>query len=260
MRATKTEYEFQYLDGQVDASPLWESHCHINFEMIAVVEGDISVVIEGRRFRCMANQIVILPPLTYHSVRANQRSSYRRLTALFDESAIPEAIRADVVRELKSDPVISHSVLPQTVEKLVGAVGEKGRERYMALAESLMVQIFYACVDRKDEQTSSKEPDEAISGVIGYIDDHICEKISLDEIAASLFVSKSTLCHSFKEKMKISVKQYIVQKKIALAAKMMRDGASAAEAAHRVGYENYSNFYRMYRKNFDVTPSGTKRE
>ena len=42
---------------------------------------------------------------------------------------------------------------------------------------------------------------------------------------------------------------------MALAANLIRDGVSAGEAAKAVGYDNYSNFYRMYKKAFGASPT-----
>lgn len=56
--------------------------------------------------------------------------------------------------------------------------------------------------------------------------------------------------------MNISVKQYILQKKLTYAARLMQDGMTAAGAAKAVGYENYADFYRMYRKFFGFSLPG----
>jgi AraC-like DNA-binding protein len=48
--------------------------------------------------------------------------------------------------------------------------------------------------------------------------------------------------------MGISPKQYVLQKRMALAAKLIREGVPPTKVALRVGYENYSNFYRIYQK------------
>ena len=44
---------------------------------------------------------------------------------------------------------------------------------------------------------------------------------------------------------------HILQKKLALASKLIDEGVPRTVAAMQVGYENYSNFYRLYRKNFE---------
>jgi AraC-like DNA-binding protein len=228
--------------------------------MIYVVEGDISVVLEGRRFRCRANQAVILPPLTYHSVRANQNGTYRRVTALFGEGAIPYQIRNDVIAALDENPVVDGLEFGEVAELLA----RYDHEKYLPLAQSTLIRMFYAASERADREKQDKiehrEIDSKLSEIISYIDARICDKITLDDVADGLFISKSTLCHLFAKKMKISVKQYIVQKKIALAAMKISEGMSATDAAAYVGYDNYSNFYRMYKKHFDITPSATRGE
>ena len=75
------------------------------------------------------------------------------------------------------------------------------------------------------------------------------EKILLDDLARHTARSKSSFCHLFEEKMKISPKQYILQKKLALAGKLIDEGVPRTAAAMQVGYENYSNFYRLCKKN-----------
>ena len=60
--------------------------------------------------------------------------------------------------------------------------------------------------------------------------------------------------------MKISVKQYIINKKLAYAASLMRDGVNATDAAAAVGYDNYSNFYKMYKNVFGTSPRDDSRK
>ena len=62
------EFELAYTESRSDQSVLWENHCHAKFEMIAVLEGDVNVLLEGRRYRLKENQTIILPPLCYHSI------------------------------------------------------------------------------------------------------------------------------------------------------------------------------------------------
>ena len=85
-------FVFEYMESQLDGSVLWEKHCHAQYEMIAVLEGDISIMLEGIGYRLKENQAVIIPPLLYHSITSNKKGTYRRVTALFDISAIPTVL------------------------------------------------------------------------------------------------------------------------------------------------------------------------
>ena len=117
-----------------------------------------------------------------------------------------------------------------------------------------MVQNFYEYIEARQKSTET-EADAFLQRSIAYIEGHLSEKILLDDLAKLTSRSKSSFCHLFEEKMKISPKQYILQKKLALANKLIRDGVPATVAAMRVGYENYSNFYRVYKRQFQKSPS-----
>ena len=244
------KYRYEYVESNVDTPVLWESHCHAQFEMLAVLEGDVSIMLEGRSYRLTKHQTVILPPLLYHTITANKRGSYRRITALFDVASIPEVLQE---RFLKKDARLTIFYFDRT-DELKRICQEEDSLFYEPLAESLMVQILYS--DAQAEQTDTgMETDAFLQSMISYIEEHLCEKIRLEDLAKHTSRSKSSVCHLFEEKMNISPKQYVLQKKLALAAKLIRDGTPPTLAAIQVGYENYSNFYRMYRKHIGAIPT-----
>ncbi len=240
----------EYTESRTDTPILWENHCHTEFELIAVLEGDVSILLEGRHYRLTENQTVIIPPLFYHTVTANKNGMYRRITALFDLSEIPAVLHPHFS---KKDADLTPFFSLQSGElKRICQAGDP--LFYEPLAKSLMIQLLYEDA-RAERSDTAVETDEFLRSVISYIDSHLCEKILLDDLAAHTSCSKSTVCHLFTEKMRISPKQYILQKKLALAHKLITDGIPPTLAAMQVGYENYSSFYRMYQKLLQSAPS-----
>ena len=241
-------FHFEYTESDIATSVLWERHCHARFEMIGVLEGDISIMLEGKNYRLTKHQTAIIPPLCYHTITANKNGRYHRLTALFDASAIPEALRTHFLdRSEISIFFATH------IEDIKNICCEADVGFYAPLAESLMVQCFYEKIAAA-QNSMVTETDEFLQQAIAYIDAHLHEKILLEDIARCTSRSKSSFSHLFEEKMNISPKQYILHKKLALANKMIRDGTPPTDAAMRLGYENYSNFYRMYYKQYGVSP------
>ncbi len=243
-------FRLEYIQSVTDTAVLWESHCHTQFEMISVLEGDISIMLEGRSYRLTENQTVIIPPLFYHTITANKNGLYRRVTALFDLSAIPGVLQSKFEKR-GADIVIS---APPQIKELKRICQEKETSFYAPLAYSLMVQILYNDVLHEQPKNEPAE-DGFLKEIISYIDTHLSEKIKLDDLAKHASRSKSSVCHLFEEKMKISPKQYIIQKKLAFAAKIIRDGTLPTHAAMQIGYDNYSDFYRMYQKCFGTSPT-----
>ena len=243
-------YEFEYIESNIDTTLLWESHCHARFEMIAVLEGDISIMLEGKSYRLTEGQSVIIPPLAYHTITANKRGFYRRVTALFDLEVIPAVLQSRFLQNGKDIAIFSS---PQ-IEELKIICKKEDPSLYAPLAQSLMIKLFYDNL-RARESNNVTEADEFLQKTVMYIDQHLDEKILLEDLARHTSRSKSSFCHLFEEKMNISPKQYILQKKLALANKLIVDGTPPTVAAIRVGYDNYSNFYRMYHKHFGSSPS-----
>ena len=245
--------QLEYNESQVDSSLLWESHCHARFEMIGVLEGDVSIVIEGKPYRLTENQATVIPPLCYHTITANRQGRYRRITALLDESAIPPVLKSHLTGTEITTFFSTH------LKEMRWICQRAESEFYLPLAESLMVQTLYEQIQSSHSEGES-EAEEFLQQTVAYIDAHLGEKILLDDLARLTSRSKSSFCHLFEEKMKISPKQYILQKKLALANKWIGEGIPPTVAAIRLGYENYSNFYRLYRRHSGKSPSKDGRE
>ncbi|MBQ8339213.1 MAG: helix-turn-helix transcriptional regulator [Clostridia bacterium] len=244
-------FRLTYSESDVEDPVLWERHCHGEFEMIAVLEGDVSVMAEGRSYRLVEHQTVFLPPLLYHTVTANKKGRYRRVTALFDVGAVPGVLRPHFDAK-GSALTIFEAREPEALRRCCAA---ENAAYYAPLAEGLMMGLFYGDIEAKSATTGG-ETDDFLQKLLPYIDAHLSAQISLDDLATLTARSKSSLCHLFEERMGTSPKQYILQKKLALATKLIRNGIPPTEAALRVGYDNYSSFYRLYKKYSGAAPSG----
>ena len=246
-------FSIAYVESVIDAPVVWEKHCHTQYEMISVLEGDISIMLEGRSYRLTKGQTVFVPPLYYHAVTANKQGTYRRVTALFALAAIPAVLHPHFREKDAALTVFSG----RQNGELASVCRERDRALYAPLGESLMIGLLYGDVQAAPDDTVA-ETDVFLQKIITYIDAHLCEKILLDDLALHTARSRSSVSHLFEEKMGITPKQYILQKKLALAHKLIDDGTPPTLAAMQVGYDNYSNFYRMYRKVFDTSPSEGK--
>ena len=248
------QFCIRYVESEIESAVLWESHCHAQYEMIAVLEGEICVSAQGRSYRLTKHKAVIVPPLLYHTITANKKGSYRRVTALFDLAAVPDALHGHFAEKSAALTVLD---APEGVElECLCKNGEK--ELYLPLAQALLTQLFYRDFSEKGVIMGG-EIDEFLQKILAFIDAHLCESVSLNDLATLCARSKSSACHLFEQKMGISPGQYILQKKLALASKLIRDGVPPTEAAARVGYDNYGNFYRVYKKHLGTTPSQHKR-
>ena len=91
--------------------------------------------------------------------------------------------------------------------------------------------------------------------VIAYIQEHLTEEINVDILAKQCYISKYYLMRQFKEATGYSIHQYINEKRIQAARRMILSGIPASEACYQCGFHDYSTFARRFKMIVGVAPS-----
>lgn len=86
------------------------------------------------------------------------------------------------------------------------------------------------------------------AAVLSYIEENISRAISLDDIAAALFISKYHMSHVFKSENGISVGEAVLRRKVAHAEALLAAGVPAHRASEMVGFNHYSAFFRIFKR------------
>lgn len=97
----------------------------------------------------------------------------------------------------------------------------------------------------------------SIHQVIHYIDTHLCEKsITLPHLASLCHMNPAYFSTFFKKYYGISVKKYILKKRIHLAVHYLKStDKTVLEIANLCGFNNTSNFNKAFKQITDRTPS-----
>lgn len=89
-----------------------------------------------------------------------------------------------------------------------------------------------------------------------YIQEHFCEEISLESIAAACGMSKYYLCHVFKENMGVSVFNYLIWLRMEEARRLLATTTlKVSQVGSRVGYADPNYFITAFKKQEGVTPT-----
>jgi AraC-like DNA-binding protein len=93
-----------------------------------------------------------------------------------------------------------------------------------------------------------------VAGMLGYIERSfaVC---SLEEVAARFHVSPNYASALLKQHVGKTYRQLVQERRLVRAVELLRAGATAEAAAHAVGYENMSFFYRKFRAAYGCTPA-----
>lgn len=90
---------------------------------------------------------------------------------------------------------------------------------------------------------------------IEYINSHIFMNIDIDDICASIHMSKYYFCRQFKKTTGLTVMNYILKTRIILAQNMLaKETASVAEVSEHCGFSSISYFCRVFKNETGKTP------
>ena len=88
-----------------------------------------------------------------------------------------------------------------------------------------------------------------------YIDRHISEKITLEELAERMSYSSSYISRIFKRYTGETLVQYITQKRVLHAKQLMARGLPLGQVADMAGFPTYSHFYKCFSRLEGVSPA-----
>ena len=102
--------------------------------------------------------------------------------------------------------------------------------------------------------TLGAEKPELLDEVVNYIEANLAEKITLSDAAKRFWVSESTISQTFRQKMDVSFHHFITQRRLIAAKSMILEGMSMDEVSARVGFADYSTFYRAFKQEYGISP------
>lgn len=242
----------------------FERHCHDSYEIICTVEGTGRYIAEGANFSMKANTLLLLPPGVFHYVDPHPERPYERYVFHFHKSSLPEEIlpllsgyegegaeQGHFYSGARLNAAVSASL--SRLNEVAQFSSERGELLVRLILSELLLFLSSASADRI---VDTGEP--LGLQVVRYLNAHLTEQISLDALARRFYVSKFYLCRAFREQNGVSVLQYMTEKRVLLAKKMLGQGESAVAVAARTGFGDYSSFYRAYRKLNGCAPKHSK--
>lgn len=252
-------------------SEKFERHCHSSYELIYVIRGEGKYVVESAEYPLFPNTVLLLRPYEYHYVCPRSDCAYERYVIHFSEEMFIDAtksipfINPQGVREpgiyfphMEASEKIRAQF--ELLDLFIGGDGEGSTDsptRIETLLRTTINQILLLLSFLQPDAPYPAE-NELVGSLMKYLNEHLTESISLEEMARSFFISKYHLCHTFRERTGTSVISYLTTKRIALAQQHLEDGIPAIRVAELVGFRDYSVFYRAYRKIVGQSPSHAK--
>lgn len=245
-----------------------EFHAHDFLELYYFLDGSVTYYIEDQVYDLCPGDLLIIPAGKMHRpVIANEHAAYERMVLWITPQYLQsiDSPAGDLQKNLQKVGEHGYCVpfrgdetvfVTALLKKLLYMQKNNTDPKFCAgVVELYLWTIFrsYGVID-----TTHRNETQVIPQVIRYITEHFSEPLTLEDIAAEFFVSKSYLNRHFKAYTNSTVYAYIMALRLTHARRMLREGIPAVEAGRECGFSDYSTFYKAFKTQTGLSPQQFK--
>ncbi len=220
-----------------ERSSIWnfKEHAHDCIELIYFLYGSARVITGGTSVQASFYDMIVYPKGMPHT-ESLQYDQHQEIICLWLD--IPGLELQDILRVQDKDARLKWLMEAIHAECKSNAPCQALVDHYV---KSVVLLIGRCCFDK---QTQS----DMISRVVLYMQDHLTESISVQQLADMVFVSKSYLSRAFKLKTGLSLMEYLNSLRMEAAKTMLAaSNMNTEEIAYQTGYHSTKFFYRAFR-------------
>ena len=249
-------------------------HCHDGYEVLMMKRGNVGMQIEDRMITLQPGDIVLIPPYVFHFACQQSSDTYCRVVLNMKETVIQSLIASDESYRHITDVFyqtpdyhihVNGSTLRQLIDlacALEAASGSKADAYGANILSKSLLSIILVILNRQAAssvapilpQTQAPSMPKVVTDVIHYVDQNLAGDLSVSGIAESVHLNSVYLTRLFRQYSGLSLQQYIIEKRLAEAKRMLRNGQSPTDVCYACGFNNYSNFSRTFTNHVKISP------
>ena len=271
IRHTTLRVLYKYYPSAVpDYSPFIEPHWHEEFEINYIRSGTARFEYDNCFYTASEGDIFIFCPNRIHAINPLEKSSAYYDTLLFkgdifgnkNERGVQEYIDCLVegTSEIKM-PINIHQPEYEKLEEIIEQIFMSAKAALGIedmLLKGKLLELFYLlhkndCI-RKNESIMTNYV-ELVEPALCYMNEHFADKVTVDELAELVSLSKSYFMSCFKKATGLGAINYLEQIRIKnVCNQLITTDLSVVEIASKCGFNNLSNFNRIFKKKMVYSP------
>jgi len=262
----KQERDFSYFHSISPGNFTIPIHNHNVNEIFLCISDNINYYVDGKTYELNKYDIIITNNKEFHRPVLRIKDTYERKIIQFRKEYlsffdIPENNPIDIYEArmsgnnnvIKSSDTLENNLIYYFMEIDKYCDKPSGDIMTRTLLLQLIIKLNTIIFESKKDKNTIKS-DPKILATLEYINDHLDTVINLDLLSNKFFINKYYLCHLFKKHMGITIIDYINLKRIERAKHLLLEGVPVTDACYLVGFNDYSNFYKKFKKIVGLSP------
>lgn len=244
-------------------------HHHDWYEILYISKGKVIYLVDNNKYTLEAGEMVLIAPSMLHKLHEIVEEPCERIIITFTEQYAKENSTEhtdllkifQTIEKSKNHKVSFYNAYKRRLERLLDTMQEimfldnYGDDIiYNCSFSSLMVLINRECINQNNQLRSTSFDNKLLLEAGTYIDEHLEQKITVEDIARHVSLSASRLHHIFKAETGISVLKYVNKKRLAKAKELLKTGELVVNIYAKCGFQDYTSFFRAFKKEYNITP------
>ena len=246
-------------------------HFHDFDKIVLLISGGVDYAVEDKVYRLRPWDVLLVRHHMIHKALIDKSEPYERIIIYLDRKyfvrVMPGAGLLDCFE--RAGKTGRHLLAPDAGQRegLMAALDAYERSLTdedfgaQAMRDTLMMQLLIrinriasAAPERPDVRLDPK-----IEDTLSYINENLSRELTVDALAARVYLSRYHFMRLFKAQTGSTVHAYVRQKRLLYAARLIREGINANKAAADSGFADYSSFHRAFRESFGMSPGELKK-
>lgn len=255
-------------------------HWHEELEYIVVTGGTARFFVDDQDFVLSSGDCLLINQNVLHRVQQYNDCECTYCSVVFHPSLFLDTanptVRAKYLDPITESRQIKYFLLKPTSEdsnqyiKILKDIIQLNEQRhfgYELSTKALLCELWVGALRGALRRANSTNPienaqtildEDRVKKILTYIAAHYMEQISLEDIAASVHISKSECCRCFRRRLQVTPFEYLIKYRIYSATIMITQTTgriSVSDIAMKSGFNSSSYFNKMFRKYVGCTPT-----
>ncbi|MGX2958091.1 AraC family transcriptional regulator [Peribacillus sp. JNUCC 23] len=255
---------------------LFQLHRHDVLEVLVFLDGECEFFCEGKTYSLKRGDVVVIPPYAVHKANVKSIDNYERIIVSVSEHLMSDflssspSMKENIVNQKTQGSYVLHlhSKNFQDIIFLLDEVTHRinsGEEKFPFTINYQLFQALQVIFDPASSMPSLRNKDkldQRFLSVLEYIESHLTEPdLSLDNVSNYFHLNKYYFSHYFKKNMNLPFYRYVSLKRLSFAVTMIKQNQISIEKiALKCGFPDYSSFYRLFKKEYNLSPKELQKE